>query len=89
VLEPRVVPRIIFDNWEFQTFDFGAKMAKTRGRNARKHTFMERCAYTGALGAHLQRASVGCCTSGARRLGQSNMLVAPCSGAWGQSCRGP
>jgi hypothetical protein len=27
VLEPRVMPQIIFDNWGFQIFDFGAKMA--------------------------------------------------------------
>jgi hypothetical protein len=41
------------------------------------------------LGAHSQRASVGRYTPGARRSGQGNMLVAPCSGAWGQSYRGP
>jgi len=32
---------------------------------------------------------VGRCTPCARRPEQGNMLVAPCSGAWGQSCRGP
>lgn len=35
VLEPRVIPRITFDDWRFQTFDSWSKLAKTRGRNTR------------------------------------------------------
>ena len=39
MLEPQVVPWIIFDEWGTYLFVFGAKMAKTRGRNKRKHAF--------------------------------------------------
>jgi len=49
----------------------------------------ERCALSGALGAHSREDSVGRCTSGARRPLQDNARVVLCSGARGKSCRDP
>ena len=57
------------------------KHAKTR--------VSERCAWSGALGAHLLGASARRCTPGARRPNRNNRNVVPRSGAWGQSCGGP
>jgi len=57
------------------------KHAKTR--------VSERCAWGGALGAHLQEASVGHCIPGTGRPDRNNGNVVSRSGAWGQACRGP
>jgi hypothetical protein len=54
-----------------------------------KNAGSERCACTRALGAHTQGASARRPAPGARRPRQGNFCVVLCSGAWGQSSRGP
>ena len=71
------------------TIRFWAKNGKNPWQKQAKTCVSERCAWIGALGAHLQEANARRCIPGASRPYRSNGNVVSRSGAWGQACRGP